>query len=199
MPIEGVPNRAVISGNIGLDVRLTDGGLERDGPNKFSPNWYMDVDRDDPVGLAQENTTMAQLIQNIGNAELQDVVHVEDVLLNDVVPETQLHLLSANEENNLLRKIVDFSGEQALKNNEVMGLHSSQIGETQLCEVPITVAEDLNVVWVKSLLEVANIVWKRGLELGVSRFDGESELIGNLVEMEKRDQLAIGKVPGIKE
>ncbi|KAJ1443621.1 hypothetical protein SESBI_00207 [Sesbania bispinosa] len=41
--------------------------------------------------------------------------------------------------------------------------------------------------------DVAYSIWKIGLDLGVSGFDDESVMIDKLVEMEKRDQLAIGR------
>ncbi|KAJ1399214.1 acyl-CoA dehydrogenase [Sesbania bispinosa] len=44
---------------------------------------------------------------------------------------------------------------------------------------------------------VANTFWKMGLDLGVSGYDNESVMINRLADMEKRDQLAIGRVSGL--
>ncbi|KAJ1406392.1 hypothetical protein SESBI_25139 [Sesbania bispinosa] len=49
----------------------------------------------------------------------------------------------------------------------------------------------------KEPIDVANIVWNMRLDLGVSGYDDESVMINRLADMEKRDQLAIGRVSGL--
>ncbi|KAJ1441582.1 glycosyl transferase family 1 [Sesbania bispinosa] len=210
---EPLPDEALYGdGILGLDHTPVPSNLRAaDGPNSFSNAWLdQSLDVEAPC----------QSSCDIGSAECGGAVHLEEMLLNELVPETQL------------------------QGNGVTGLNSSLIDDNQLCEFPITVAKDVDALWVKCFmpqvstinkgvtkrkrgrprktstrvqvsvsdldldlissslkdpLDVTNTVWKRGLELGVSGFVDEFECIGQLVEMEKRDQLAIRRAAGLKE
>ncbi|KAJ1394956.1 hypothetical protein SESBI_33781 [Sesbania bispinosa] len=88
-------------------------------------------------------------------------------------------------------------------------------GEARLCEVPIAIVEDFDVTCgirsetTSAAIKGGNIKRRRGrprkqsfklkmgLDLGVSGYDDESIMINRLADMEKRDQLAIGRELGL--
>ncbi|KAJ1398351.1 UDP-N-acetylmuramoyl-tripeptide--D-alanyl-D-alanine ligase [Sesbania bispinosa] len=84
--------------------------------------------------------------------ELIGVVQLEEGILSDEVPETQFHSLRDNEKKQYLRRNGRLLEDKVETFKGVKGFLSNQIAETQLCEVPITVAENLDVVWVKGVM-----------------------------------------------
>ncbi|KAJ1420452.1 hypothetical protein SESBI_14365 [Sesbania bispinosa] len=167
------------------------------------------------------------------DAGLEEVVR-DDVRLEEVDSD---NVRGASSENFDLIGVGGADG--AFQDAEAMGSVFELSGNSRLCEVPITIADELEFqgvtrkvipedvgkgglpkrrrgrprkiptnpqvsdsymdicsLLVKKPHDVANSVWKIGLDLGVSGFVDDSVIIDKLAEMEKRDQLAIGRSVG---
>ncbi|KAJ1421493.1 hypothetical protein SESBI_13713 [Sesbania bispinosa] len=109
----------------------------------------------------------------------QSVSHIPDV-----VPKTQIE-----------------DGDDLQRSNPVPISNASLLAEENLCEVPITMVENVAVVIDSSILdkephEIAKSVWHLGLQLGVSGVLDETTMIAKLTDMESRDRKAIGRSTG---